>query len=249
MDIAINEIYVAFQGEVNIAGIGAPAIFLRTQGCHLRCYKRTMGILCDTPHALEKGKPNWKIDDLVSNLVHRRDKQNQPNLICLTGGDPLWGSTEVLISLLVKLSEEGFVVSIETSGTISPKDYLVEDIRNVHWVFDYKLTSAGIQKSKIIGIFEWLPDLRETDFVKFVVQNEEDYEEMCIFVRANYGKTFARFAVGAYWGGDLTPYSLFNRLQQDSLLKKVVLNFQTHKLCLLAENQKILNLTDTSGQI
>ena len=36
----LNNIYTTFQGEVNAFGIGMPVIFIRLQGCHLRCYKR-----------------------------------------------------------------------------------------------------------------------------------------------------------------------------------------------------------------
>ena len=65
----LNSLYITFQGEQYPHGIGHPAIFLRLQGCHLRCYKKTMGILCDTPEGLVKPKEHDDVMEIVNKTI------------------------------------------------------------------------------------------------------------------------------------------------------------------------------------
>ena len=84
--LMVNTIYPAFMGEVNLLGIGAPCTFVRLSGCNLRCYKNTMGTLCDTPEALELkcGNP-MSVDEVIMQL----DRYAERPIVCLTGGEPL----------------------------------------------------------------------------------------------------------------------------------------------------------------
>ena len=230
--LTLREIYIAFQGEVNVAGIGAPCIIVRTQGCPIRCYKRTCGILCDTPDALEKkGGTEWQVDDLVRHLLEIKKKQGI-SLVCLTGGDPLWQDEKAMWDLLASLVVQGLTISIETSGTIPINPY--KDLRNVHFVLDYKLASAGIKKEKVAKMLPMLPWLDEKDFIKFVVKDSEDYKEFVKFVDTHYKKTNATLAVGTYWGGDYTPMELFQKLHQDTVQGEVGALFVTI-VCALPE--------------
>ena len=70
----LNTIYTTFQGEVNPFGIGFPVIFLRLQGCHLRCYKKTLGVLCDTPEGLDKPIAETKISYIFAEIEKVSEK-------------------------------------------------------------------------------------------------------------------------------------------------------------------------------
>src|SRR5687768_7019810 len=98
----INTIYPSFMGECNFRGIGAPVIFVRFQGCHLRCYKDTLGTLCDTPEALE-GKSGGKLltlEEVVEKITYVSELMGGVRYLCFTGGDPLFQKPEPLIELI-----------------------------------------------------------------------------------------------------------------------------------------------------
>jgi organic radical activating enzyme len=71
--LRLNTIYITYQGEVNHFGIGTH-VFLRLQGCPIRCYKDTMGVLCDTPEALEKNN-SLEVTEIVNRLKTLRSTQ------------------------------------------------------------------------------------------------------------------------------------------------------------------------------
>lgn len=223
--LAVNAMYPTYQGEVNAKGIGFPVIFLRLQGCHIRCYEATLGTLCDTPEALQKDDSMGKtLPDIIHDLNAIRLKTGI-SYICLSGGDPLWRKPDDVRSLLYALTAAGYEVSVETSGTLSIAPY--KDITDVTWVLDYKLCSAGV---KLPFSYKDLPLLYEKDFIKFVVYDEADYQQMCQIVPELLQSTRASLAVGAYWGGKMTTSGLVNRMLNDGLMSKVTLNVQLHKM-------------------
>lgn len=233
----LNVLYESFQGEVNRFGIGSPTLFLRLQGCHIRCYKRTLGHLCDTPESLKKPIGKTEISSIFVR-VEKLSKKTGIKVVTLTGGDPLWNSKEEVETLLKWLTDRGFYVSIETSGTLSWVPF-VNISNNISWVIDYKLKSAGIKNGlEFFSDEEHLNVLTENDFIKFVVYDEEDYEEMVKAVYTLQDKTKAKLAVGSYWGGKIPTIGLFQKLSQDKLLGKVVMNMQTHKMAFSSDYSK-----------
>jgi len=244
--LKLAEVYLAIQGEVNLKGIGAPALFVRLAGCHIRCYKATLGCLCDTPAFLKKDSGAVKTPKEIAAYCKNFRDETGVNLITLTGGDPLFNDESHVWDLLTALSEEGFIVSVETSGI----DYSIapyRNIPNVHWVVDWKTPSAGIPNADSRrAVFNDMGIMGPGDFVKFVVYGQEDYDyvktlvDTLIWPIANVrGFTIA---VGAYWGGPLTTDDIFKKLSADNLLGKVVVNFQAHK-ALYSANYSI----DTNG--
>lgn len=230
----LNNIYTTFNGEVNPQGIGSLCIFVRLQGCHLRCYKKTLGILCDTPEGLKKPADRDKISYIFAQ-IEQVSKDTGLKLITLTGGDPLWNKEEELIELLTLLSDSGYTVNVETSGTISWMPY--RHIKNVNWILDYKCKSAGVhQKTNLLHYTKLLESLTDQDFIKFVIYDEMDYEEFKGFATVHYLTVCqARLAVGAYWGGKLDTFELFEKLKADKLLGKVCMNMQTHKMAVSSD--------------
>lgn len=225
----LNTVYTTFNGEVNKYGIGSNCIFLRLQGCHLRCYKKTLGVLCDTPEGLEKSSTS---DDIfhIFEVLESESLRTGLKLVTLTGGDPLWNKPSDVRALLLLMVNNGYEVSVETSGTLSWLNY--RDIENVHWVIDYKAHSTGVEQSRNLLLnSEHLMSLNEDDYIKFVIYDEKDYEEFHIAINQYIELGVkAKISVGAYWGGKLEPLQLFELIKKDNLLPYCSMNFQVHKM-------------------
>lgn len=225
----INAIYSTFNGEQNPFGIGSPTIFLRTAGCHIRCYAKTLGILCDTPEALEKDSgDDMTTEQIIVELNKLRTKMGGASRVCLTGGDPLWRKPEQLHELFRALGEEYYQVTVETSGTLDWTPFYIYP--HVHWIVDWKLASAGVGS----GVVEkCLPMMTGMDYIKFVIYDETDYLEFKDIFKRLLTKEYIRsvnIAVGPYWGGKIDAFQLFYKLEEDGLIhEKVHVNFQAHK--------------------
>lgn len=244
MKIRINTVYVTYQGEANLHGIGKPVIFLRLQGCPIRCYKETMGILCDTPEALQRDDSYLQdVDAVLGKLIAIREETGV-SYICLTGGDPLWQRKDALHYLFSVLQINKFEVSVETSGVIPVTQYL--GYGNVSWVVDYKLKSAGVD----LDYRKENYNLPEGSIVKFVVYDKNDLAEMLVVVNTNnFGD--AQLVAGLYWGTQkLTYKELIDFLMEHKLFGKIGINFQTHKMAeFFDQNREIAVKTTVRTEI
>lgn len=216
-------------GEVNVSGIGAPIIFIRLAGCHLRCYKSTLNKLCDTPNALDIHSGAEKtLESIIEDVNEISEQSGGIKLVCLSGGDPLFRSEKELCDLFWSLGQNGYSVSVETSGTLSIQPY--HTYKWVHYVLDYKSKSAGVKQPFMESN---LPLLTNRDIIKFVLLNHDDFEEFITAYHHISPKTEARIAVGLYWGGLIKYNTLIERLIEEGIFGKVLVNFQTHKLATL----------------
>lgn len=212
--LRINTIYKAFMGEVNMFGIGAPCTFVRLAGCNLRCYYRTKGLLCDTPEALGVSGEEMTEEEILAMCSTK--------LICLTGGEPLMQDVGAFLALADKM---GYRVVVETNGTYSIEKY--RQTPGVSFVVDRKSASSGESLRMTPDNY---PLLNQNDFVKFVIDDEQDYAEALAF----YNKwKWAKFniAVGLFWGAKVSYDWLINRMRQDDFV--AFLNMQTHKMACL----------------
>ncbi len=152
-ELRINEIFYSLQGEST--KVGLPTIFIRLTGCPLRCQ------YCDTAYAFHDGEKK-SIDNIIQDISQYRAKH-----VTVTGGEPL--AQRACHELLCRLCDEGYDVSLETSGAI--------DIANVDErvmkIVDIK-TPASEEESK--NKFENLAYLNKNDQLKFVICNKTDYE-------------------------------------------------------------------------
>jgi 7-carboxy-7-deazaguanine synthase len=98
--LRVNETFFSVQGEGTLAG--APSLFIRLDGCPLRC------TWCDTPYALD-GTAGTATD--VAELVSLARGASH---VVITGGEPLAQD----IAPLVEAFDDGTHVTVETSGTI-----------------------------------------------------------------------------------------------------------------------------------
>jgi len=111
--LRINEIFHSLQGEAD--AVGFPTVFVRLTGCPLRCQ------YCDTEYAFHAG--DWHdIDDIVDQ-VRRFGARH----VCVTGGEPL--AQPNCLKLLSRLCDEGFSVSLETSGAMEDPGHALALVR------------------------------------------------------------------------------------------------------------------------
>lgn len=234
----INTIYAAFMGEVNKFGIGAPCVFVRTAGCNLRCYWKTLGELCDTPEALKLDCG----DDMGVEEIVEKVKSFRIPLVCLTGGEPLVQSERELKELFTALESAGVNVVVETNGSLSIHPFLA--FHNVTFVIDYKGVSSGENDRMTIGNWQIM---REDDWLKFVIYNEADIEDMLRWCK-RHTDFKGKIAAGLFWGtqkvyygtttdGITSQMSLLNTIIRDNPEYHIHLNMQAHKLaCLYDKN-------------
>ena len=220
--LSVNTIYPAFMGEVNKYGIGAPCTFVRLAGCNLNCYFKTKGVHCDTPEALSPvGAKMIYNREIVEEVMKYGNK-----LVCLTGGEPLLQDVRPLVQFL---GSRGVDVVIETNGSIAIDSFR---LKNASFVVDYKSSSSG-ENAKMRAINYSI--MGQGDFLKFVVDTEEDYEEALDFYK-KYGWSPFGFAIGTFWGSKVSYQWLIERMQKDNF--KAHLNMQTHKMACLYDKYK-----------
>jgi 7-carboxy-7-deazaguanine synthase len=106
MNLRIAEVFRSVQGEGLWAG--TPSVFVRVSGCNLRC------VWCDTPYASWSPEgPVLCLDEIVSQVNALADGAEH---VVLTGGEPMM--FEPIAPLSNSLRELGFMVTIETAGTV-----------------------------------------------------------------------------------------------------------------------------------
>ena len=150
--VRVNEIFFSLQGESS--RVGVPTVFVRLTGCPLRCG------YCDTAYAFHDGKTRG-IDKVIAEVASHPTKT-----VCVTGGEPL--AQKNCLTLLEKLCDLGYSVSLETSGAI---DIAAVD-RRVSRIVDIKTPGSGeVDKNR----WENLPLLNQRDEIKFVITSESDY--------------------------------------------------------------------------
>jgi 7-carboxy-7-deazaguanine synthase len=151
--LRITEIFFSLQGESRTSGYST--VFIRLTGCPLRCE------YCDTTYAF-KGGEWFSLDDILSEV-----KKYNTKYVTVTGGEPL--AQKNCINLLKSLCDEGYDVSLETSGAL--------DISNVDKrvsrVMDLK-TPASKEEDK--NRYENIELLTPHDQLKFVICDRNDYE-------------------------------------------------------------------------
>jgi 7-carboxy-7-deazaguanine synthase len=151
--LRITEIFYSLQGEARTVGL--PTAFVRLTGCPLRC------VYCDSEYAFSGGKM-MSVSSIVDTV-----KSTGARYVTVTGGEPL--AQKECAQLLTQLCNDGFDVSLETSGAISIDGL---DSR-VSVVMDLK-TPASEESHR--NLWDNIKYLQANDQLKFVICNKDDYD-------------------------------------------------------------------------
>jgi len=151
--LRVTEIFYSLQGETSRMGL--PTVFIRLTGCPLRCG------YCDTSYAFSGGE-RMGLDEIMREVA-----SFTPRYVTLTGGEPLAQAGS--LALLAALCDQGYSVSLETSGAL---DISQVDTR-VSRILDIKTPGSGeVEKN------HWsnLDYLTGQDEIKFVLCDRADYD-------------------------------------------------------------------------
>lgn len=162
LTLRITEIFYSLQGETRT--IGLPTAFIRLTGCPLRCG------YCDTAYAFSGGQM------LSLSAILSRVAAFNPRYVTVTGGEPL--AQKNCWPLLSALCDQGYEVSLETSGAI---DVASVDARVVK-VIDIKTPASGELDRNLYTNLDYL---QPHDQIKFVLCNKSDYEWAKTFIHAH----------------------------------------------------------------
>jgi len=164
----INEMFLSIQGEGIQSGI--PTTFIRTPGCNLQCG------WCDTVYARDpESGHEMSYKDILAKV-----KKNGVRHVCITGGEPL--IHKEVHDLVERLVDKGYLVSIETNGSISIGEYIELDPAKVVISMDMKCPSSGMAEHNFL---ENLKILRPTDQLKFVISDDKDLDFAKRLLKAN----------------------------------------------------------------
>lgn len=212
--IPMVEIFETVEGEGTRAGF--PTVFVRLYGCDLRC------TWCDTPYSYppEKAQFTMTIEEICKQVRSFSSKH-----ICMTGGEPLMyreRSAELILALLE--DPELIDLHIETNGANALAPFM-EKIKSdkVRYIMDYKLSGSG-EAGKMVD--ENLSLLRPQDELKFVIANEEDFQEALDVLKRF--PTNAQVLFSPVW--ETMPPERLVRLMLEHKLSRVKLNLQLHKV-------------------
>jgi 7-carboxy-7-deazaguanine synthase len=155
LHFSISEIFHSLQGEGVRAG--ERCVFIRLQGCSLRCS------WCDTAYALDhkKGGFDMKGEEILSKI-----EEFDCNFIEFTGGEPL--EQVNIYPLMTFLCDKGYTVAIETGGHINTQ---FVDTRVIK-IIDMKCPDS---KMSSLNNYDNLLLINAQDEVKFVLASRTDY--------------------------------------------------------------------------
>ena len=154
----ISEIFYSIQGEG--VEMGMPTVFVRLFACDLRC------VWCDTMYAVE-GR-DFKEVPLAQ--VLEEVKKWDCARVCITGGEPLLQREEVS-KLAEELIEMDYNIVLETSGHKMPPEVFWGDSSVIS--MDCKCPGSGMHERMDFSLFS---RLRPKDQLKFVIQDEQDFD-------------------------------------------------------------------------
>ena len=204
VNLRVSEVFLSIQGETSRTGL--PTVFIRLTGCPLRCR------WCDTTYSFQGGE-TIALEELL-----RQVAAFGVGTVCVTGGEPL--AQKGCPALLAALCDEGYSVSLETSGAY---DIAAVDPR-VSRIVDIKPPESGESER---NLWDNIPLLNARDEVKFVLANRADYDWARVAVRQH--DLIARCPVlFSPVQGELDPQQLAEWILADRL--PVRMQVQLHKI-------------------
>lgn len=112
ISIEVHSIFRTIQGEGPYAGY--PAVFVRLAGCNIQCPQ------CDTQYTDTRRR--YFAKEILNEVEKLRPQYSKP-LVVITGGEPFRQPTG-LARMVVYLLNAGWVVQIESNGTLPAPEFL-----------------------------------------------------------------------------------------------------------------------------
>lgn len=210
-EININEIFASINGEVNRWGQGSPAVFVRFQGCNLKCND------CDTEHSQSQSPKNM----MTIHEIKTKIKSYGIKRVTITGGEPLLQLS--VFDLIYELIGHRYQISVETNGSfIIPKESL--NWKNTCWIVDYKLHDPDKM------IWENYLRIQEGDWIKFVIDSKRSLlKAVQIKNELQLSGCVANFAFSPINANPKLANKIIGLLIQNKI-DDVILNIQIHKI-------------------
>lgn len=203
----VNEIFCSIEGEGKRAGY--PCVFVRFNGCNLRCS------YCDTAYAQEECKGI----EMSPKEIAIKVRSFGFDKVTLTGGEPLLQED---IELLVhELVSRGMQVNIETNGSVEI-EHTSYSSDELFYTVDYKCPSSGMSRKMNPKAFV---RLRFGDVLKFVVGSKEDMEDALRIINV-YDPPCQIFFSPVF--GKIEPVAIVDFIKEH-YLKNVRIQLQLHK--------------------
>lgn len=203
----VSEVFTSIQGEGSRAGL--PCVFIRLQGCELRCK------WCDTPYALDLKERATIMsgEDLLNKIYSSGIK-----FVTITGGEPL--NQKAILPFMAFLCDKEYTVALETNGHMD----ISEVDKRVIKIMDLKCPGSGMEKFNNYKNIEYLGD---KDEIKFVILDKNDYNWAKEKIREyDLENKVGTILFSPVWG-ELEAKYLAEWILKDSL--RVRLNLQIHK--------------------
>ena len=207
----VVEKFISINGEGQRAG--ELAVFIRFQGCNLRCS------YCDTAWAYEKECP---YKDMTPEEIVAYIKETGLYNDTLTGGEPLLQNQ--MKDLLERLGQERDLrVEIETNGAVPIAPFCTG--HRPSFTMDYKLPASGWESSMVL---ENMAYLTEQDTVKFVCSDKNDLQRAKVIIDTYDLTTRCHVYLSPVFGS-IEPVDMVTFMEQNRM-NDVRLQIQIHKV-------------------
>lgn len=210
----IVEKFLSIDGEGPTSG--ELAVFIRFQGCNLRCS------WCDTTYSWDKES----ISEILSaKEIYEYITENDVINVTLTGGEPLiQENIDELLTLLN--SEDKLKIHIETNGAVDIESFKKKHIgKNISYIVDFKLPSSKMSEKMNLNNLKVVDN---NDVYKFVVGSKEDLE-MAYDIIIKYDLTSKCLVYLSPVSGNIDMQDIVE-FMKDKKLNKVRLQTQLHKI-------------------
>ena len=210
----IVEKFLSIDGEGPTSG--ELAVFIRFQGCNLRCS------WCDTTYSWDKESTS---ETLSASEIYDYIKENKVINVTLTGGEPLiQDNVDELLALLN--SDNELNIHIETNGSVDIEPFKMKHKGdNISYIVDFKLPSSKMTDSMYINN---LNVVENKDVYKFVVGSTEDLQ-MAYEHIVKYDLTAKCLVYLSPVSGNIDMQEIVE-FMKDKNLNKVRLQVQLHKI-------------------
>lgn len=200
--LRVNDIFYSLSGEISKVPQGTPVVFVRLSGCNFKCS------WCDTDHSKFR---RMEIQD-----VKKEIKRWNCKIVIITGGEPLLQKLDLSI-LCHELNYDGYMVMIETNGSINPI------LKVDYWMLDYKIQYSD---RMILDHFRFG---KKQGLIKIIVGDIHEFNSaLSVFdeIQANKPSTDFLFCVSARQ--PLDPHELAQWVLKSP--RPITLNTQLHKI-------------------